>query len=85
MFPEDVFSNPQFVDNGKVTAAGLAELKQRMPHVDLATLQPKGPLMLHELHHKPICGRASRMALLNVFTGICMTGACASYCDSARL
>lgn len=40
MFPEDVFTNPQFVDNGKVTAAGLEELRKRMPHVDLSTLKP---------------------------------------------
>jgi acyl carrier protein len=39
MFPEDIFNNAQFVDNGKVTAAGLAELKKRMPHVDLSALQ----------------------------------------------
>jgi acyl carrier protein len=40
MFPEDIFSNAQFVDNGKVTTAGLQELKTRMPHVDLTALQP---------------------------------------------
>jgi len=40
MFPEDIFLNQQFVDNGKVTAAGLEELKKRMPHVDLTKLQP---------------------------------------------
>ena len=40
MFPEDVFSNPLFVDGGKVTAAGLEELKKRIPHADLSMLQP---------------------------------------------
>ncbi|HVT91190.1 MAG TPA: acyl carrier protein [Tepidisphaeraceae bacterium] len=40
MFPEDVFNNPQFVDGGKVTAAGLDELKKRMPHADLSMLKP---------------------------------------------
>ena len=40
MFPEDVFNNPAFVNNGKVTEAGLVELKQRLPHADLSTLQP---------------------------------------------
>lgn len=39
MFPEDVFTNPAFVKDGKVTAEGLAELKKRMPHVDLAALE----------------------------------------------
>lgn len=40
MFPEDIFSNAQFVNNGKVTEAGLAELRRRMPHVDLSALKP---------------------------------------------
>lgn len=40
LFPEDVFNNPQFVDNGKVTAAGLEELRQRIPHADLSQLKP---------------------------------------------
>ena len=40
MFTEDIFTNQQFVDNGKVTAAGLDELKKRMPHVDLSKMQP---------------------------------------------
>lgn len=40
MFPEDIFNNAQFVSNGKVTEAGLAELKTRMPHVDLSGLKP---------------------------------------------
>jgi acyl carrier protein len=40
MFPEDIFNNAQFVDNGKVTQAGLDELRKRMPHVDLTTLKP---------------------------------------------
>ena len=38
MFPEDVFSNPEFVDGGKVTAKGLEELKKRLPHADLSNL-----------------------------------------------
>jgi acyl carrier protein len=40
MFPEDIFNNAQYVDNGKVTDAGLAELRKRMPHVDLTSLKP---------------------------------------------
>src|SRR4051812_619491 len=40
MFPEDIFNNAQFVNNGKVTEAGLAELRNRMPHVDLSSLKP---------------------------------------------
>lgn len=32
--PEDVFSNPEFVNGGKLTPAGIARLRQAMPHVD---------------------------------------------------
>ncbi len=39
MFPEDVFTNPAFVKDNKVTPEGMAELKKRMPHVDLSALE----------------------------------------------
>jgi acyl carrier protein len=39
MFPEDVFTNPAFVQNQRVTPAGLEELKKRMPHADLSALE----------------------------------------------
>jgi acyl carrier protein len=35
LFPEDVLTNPQFVENGKVTETGLAELRKRMPYANL--------------------------------------------------
>ena len=36
MIPDSVFSNPEYVNQeGKVTAAGIAELKRRMPFADL--------------------------------------------------
>ena len=36
MIPDSVFSNPEFVNQeGKVTPAGIAELKNRMPFADL--------------------------------------------------
>ena len=38
MFPEDIFNNPECVKDGKVTAQGLAMMKERMPHVDLSGL-----------------------------------------------
>ena len=38
MFPEDVFSNQQFVQNGRITPDGMAELKKRMPHMDFTQL-----------------------------------------------
>ena len=39
MFPEDIFSNPLYVTDNKVTAEGLAELKKRMPHMDFTKLE----------------------------------------------
>jgi acyl carrier protein len=39
MFPEDVLSNQQFVQNGRITPAGMDELKKRMPHMDFSQLE----------------------------------------------
>ena len=40
LFPiENMMSNPDFVDNGKMTEAGLAEMKVKMPHTDLASFE----------------------------------------------
>ena len=39
MFPEDLFTNAQYVKDGKITPDGLAELKKRMPHADLTQLE----------------------------------------------
>ena len=39
LFPEDVFNNPAYVANNRVTPAGMAELKKRMPHMDFSELE----------------------------------------------
>lgn len=39
MFPEDLLKNPEFVKEGKVTAAGMAQLRQRLPHVNFASFE----------------------------------------------
>lgn len=39
LFPDNLFTNEQYVQNGKLTAAGLAELKKRMPHADLTEFE----------------------------------------------
>ena len=40
LFPaETLMSNPELVNNGKLTAKGLAELKEKMPHTDLSIFQ----------------------------------------------
>jgi len=36
LFPEDILTNAQYVQNGKVNAEGLAQLKARMPFADLS-------------------------------------------------
>jgi acyl carrier protein len=40
LFPESIFAgDPEFVQNGKVTDVGLAELRARMPFADLSTFE----------------------------------------------
>lgn len=35
LFPENVLSDPNYVQDGKVTDHGMAELRKRMPHANL--------------------------------------------------
>ncbi len=39
LFPEDILTNAEFVQDGKVTSTGLAELKKRMPFADLSKFE----------------------------------------------
>lgn len=39
LFPDNVAQNPDYVENGQVTARGIAELKARLPHADFARLE----------------------------------------------
>ena len=39
MFPEDIFSKTEYVQNGRVTPAGMVELKKRMPHMDFTEFE----------------------------------------------
>ena len=40
LFPESIFQgDPDFVQNGKVTERGLAELRARMPYADLSKFE----------------------------------------------
>ncbi len=39
LFPDDILNNPEYVENGKLTAAGLTQLKQTMPHADFAEFE----------------------------------------------
>ena len=38
LFPENM-DNPEYVQNGKLTDAGLTEVRRRLPHADLAKLE----------------------------------------------
>jgi acyl carrier protein len=35
LFPEDILTNPDYVQDGRVTEAGLAQLRNRMPFANL--------------------------------------------------
>src|SRR5687767_5672638 len=37
--PEDILTNAEYVKDGKVTAAGIGELKRRMPFVDFTKFE----------------------------------------------
>jgi acyl carrier protein len=39
LFPEDILTNSQYVQNGKLTAEGMAQLKARMPFADLTAFE----------------------------------------------
>jgi acyl carrier protein len=39
LFPEDILTSSDFVKDGKVTDIGLAELRKRMPFVDLSRFE----------------------------------------------
>lgn len=35
LFPEDILTNAEYIDDGKLTEAGLEEVRKRMPFADL--------------------------------------------------
>ncbi|PQO44827.1 acyl carrier protein [Blastopirellula marina] len=39
LFPEDILTNAEYVQDGKLTADGLTELKKRMPYADLTKFE----------------------------------------------
>ena len=44
LFPEDVLTNSEYVQDGRVTETGLAELKKRMPFANLEEFE-KNPVV----------------------------------------
>ena len=39
LFPDNLFTDEQYVQDGRLTDAGLSELRQRMPHADLTEFE----------------------------------------------
>ena len=39
LMPENLTSNPEFMQNGKITPKGIAEMKARMPFADLTAFE----------------------------------------------
>ncbi len=39
LFPEDILTNAEYVEDGKVTSTGVSELKKRMPFADLTKFE----------------------------------------------
>ena len=39
LFPEDILTNAEYVEDGKVTSTGVLELKKRMPFADLSKFE----------------------------------------------
>jgi len=39
LFPDNILNNPEFVQNGKLTDVGLAQLKKSMPHADFTDFE----------------------------------------------
>ncbi len=39
LFPDDILTNAEYISDGKVTADGLAKLKERMPFADLTKFE----------------------------------------------
>ncbi len=44
LFPDDILTNAEYINDGKVTADGLEKLKERMPFADLTKFE-KNPLV----------------------------------------
>lgn len=39
LFPDDVMNNPEYVENGRMTAKGMQTLKSAMPHADFSEFE----------------------------------------------
>ena len=57
LFPEDILTSEDFVQDGKVNADGIAKLKERMPFADLAKFEaePVVQNLAEQLTVKDMC------------------------------
>ena len=39
LFPDNILNNPEFIQSGKLSPKGLAQLKERMPHADFSEFE----------------------------------------------
>ncbi len=39
LFPDDILNNPDYVENGRMTPAGMERLKTTMPHADFSDFE----------------------------------------------
>lgn len=39
LFPDDIMNNPEYVENGRMTAKGMETLKNAMPHADFTDFE----------------------------------------------
>lgn len=58
LFPEDILTNAEYVQDGRVTEAGIEELKKRMPFADLSQFEenPAVQEFSNSLTVKDLCG-----------------------------
>jgi acyl carrier protein len=58
LFPEDILTNAEYVQDGRVTEAGIVELKKRMPFADLSQFEenPAVQEFSNSLTVKDLCG-----------------------------
>jgi acyl carrier protein len=58
LFPEDILTDSSFVADGKVNAAGIVKLKERMPFADLSAFEadPQVQKLGKQLTVRDMCG-----------------------------
>lgn len=39
LFPDDIMNNPEYIEDNKMTAAGLEQLQKAMPHADFTSFR----------------------------------------------